>query len=101
MRACTEEEAQYAPQEEHEADEEKAEGMGGLPMNAEAPTHQANGAGAGIGEQKGGKLRAVREEKGSGSDKTVFARAVLPVGQTKGVMFQACAALSAAKLHMA
>ena len=79
----------------------KQAGQRWLPMNAESPVHQANGVGAGIGEQKGGKLRAVQEEKGSGSDKTVFPRAVLPVGETKGVMFQACAALSAAKLHMA
>lgn len=57
MRACMEEEAQYAPQEEHEADEEKAEGMGGLPMNAEAPTHQANGAGAGLEQLKDSELR--------------------------------------------
>ena len=48
MRACTEEEAQYAPQGEHEADEEKAEGMGGLPRNAEAPIHQADGPGQGL-----------------------------------------------------
>ena len=57
MRACTEEEAQYAPQEEHEVDEEKAEGMGGLPRNAEAPTHQANGAGAGLEQLKDSELR--------------------------------------------
>ena len=48
MRACIEEEAQYAPQGEHEADEEKAEGMGGLPRNAEAPIHQADGPGQGL-----------------------------------------------------
>ena len=57
MRACTGEKAQHEPQGEHEAEEEKAEGMGCLPMNAESPAHQANGAGAGIEQLKGSELR--------------------------------------------